>query len=115
MCIFFPENTNKAGRGCLDQPSRKDYLHLSSKAEVACLCRASVGFPLLLHGIVPERSKGCSQMCPLTSRRDWAAARPLSLGRPGCHEYLSVPQVLQFRTLLVLSYQVWELSDDLGI
>lgn len=66
----------KAGRGCLEQPFWKDCLHLGSKAEVAWLCHASVGFPLVLCETMLEGSKGCSQMCPLTSRWDWAAARP---------------------------------------
>lgn len=108
--IEFSENPNEAGKGCLDRSFRNDYLHLSRKAEMAQLFPPGVGLPHVLCGTVPDGSKGCSQICPLTSRWDWAAVRPLFLRRPSCREYLLVPWVLQFRTQLVwshLSVGIW--------
>lgn len=107
--IEFSEKPNEAGWDCLNQSFQNDYLHLIKKAEMARLFPPGMGFPHVLCGTVPDGNRGCSQICPLIW--DWAAVRPLFLGRPSCCEYLLVPWVMQFRTLLVWLY----LSDGVGI
>lgn len=63
----FFEKSDEAGWSCSDQSFWNDYLHLSRKAEMIWLLSPSMGLPHALCGTVPDGSKGCCRICPLTS------------------------------------------------